>query len=517
MVFRTDRARRVNGGVPREAPEPLRLHDRPCYNALPWPPLTGAAVRSAIVAILLCAAYSAALAKDVDAKDAKRGLDAVFSKSDDKAREKELKKLEGDTLDAAAAVEARSYALQLQRAAPKSLPELDEVHEGSLNYEYEVIGKKTKYTNFALLDLPAGVSVARPSPLVIGLHSDLGTAWLELSGMRSAVRSDGDHPLRDCIIACPQALNRGNTADDPSTNPPGEREYFGWGPRREGIDTVFNLLDRLIVDYNIDRDRMYLIGGAGMGGEAAFHLAQLRPSTFAAICVRDALPAHWYPDLPRDADLEPMRKDGTLGQQKVEFPWLECYRNTPVHWVHADGDKKYPTAHAHQARDAMKAAGVPLEYHEYEGFHGSGPTATIAKAMREALGHMRSLPTTITARGVRHDSSSMGNGRNYWVEIAQEIYAGGKGDWPYKILTGGKVTVTAAREDNSLTVTTDGVGEIVVYLTDDLLYLDREIKLVVNGNERKAKVTRELLTLARTATDLRGSGEAYVACLEINT
>jgi poly(3-hydroxybutyrate) depolymerase len=479
-------------------------------------PLTDAAVRSAIVAILLCAAYSAVLAKDVDTKDAKRGLDAVFSKSDAKARDKELKKLEGDTLGAVAAAEARTYALQLQRVAPRSLPELDEVHEGSLNYEYEVNGKKTKYTNFALLDLPAGVSAAKPAPLVIGLHSDLGTAWLELSGMRTAMRSDGDHPLRNCIIACPQALNRGNTADDPRANPPGEREYFGWGPRREGIDTVFNLLDRLLIDFNIDRDRVYLFGGAAMGGEACFHLAQLRPSTFAAICVRDTLPARWYPDLPRDADLEPLRKDGTLGQQKVEFPWLECYRNTPVHWVHADGDKKYPTAHAHQARDAMKAASVPLEYYEYEGFHGSGPTATIARAMKAALGHTRTLPTTITARGVRHDSSSMGNSRNYWVEITKESYAGGKGDWPYKILAGGKVTVTAAREDNSLTITTDGVSEIIVYLTDDLLYLDREIKLVVNGEERKATVGRALLALAETASDFRGPGEAYVARLAIN-
>jgi dienelactone hydrolase len=474
-------------------------------------------MRLAITCVLLLVAYSAALAKDVDIKDAERGLDAVFSKSDAKARDKELKKLEGDTLDAGTASEARSYALQLQRTAPKSLPRLDEVHEGSLNYEYEVIGKKTKYTNFALLDLPSGVSATRPSPLVIGLHSDLGTAWLELSGMRTAMRSDADHPLRDCIIACPQALNRGNTTDDPRANPPGEREYFGWGPKREGIDTVFNLLDKLVVDYNIDRDRVYLFGGASMGGEACFHLAQLRPSTFAAICVRDTLPARWYPDLPRDTDLEPLRKDGTLGQQKVEFPWVECYHNTPIHWVHADGDKKCPTAHARIARDAMKAASVPLEYYEYEGFHGSGPTATIARAMKEALGHMRALPTTITARGVRQDSSSMGNSRNYWVEITQESYAGSKGDWPYKILAGGKVTVTAARADNSLTITTDGVSEIVVYLTDDLLYLDREIKLVVNGKERKAAATRELLALAQTASDFRAPGEAYVAKLAINT
>ena len=148
------------------------------------------------------------IAKDTDAKHAKRGLDDVFSKSDKKAREKEIKKLAGDTLDTLAAEEARAYALELQRAAPKKLPKLEAVHEGALNYEYEVRTKKTRYTNFALIDLPSGVSADKPAPLVIGLHSALGTAWLELSGMRTCMRGDPDHPLRDCIIACPQALNR---------------------------------------------------------------------------------------------------------------------------------------------------------------------------------------------------------------------------------------------------------------------------------------------------------------------
>lgn len=457
------------------------------------------------------------MARDVEAKIAKRGLDAVFSKSDEKARAKEIEKLAGDTLTAAAAVEARAYALQLQRPAPKKLPELEEFNEGALNYEYEVRTKKTNYNNFALLDLPAGIAADKPVPLVIGLHSDLGTAWMELSGMRTVLRSAADHRLRECILACPQALNRGLTANDPRTGADGEFEYFGWGPKREGIDTVFNLLDKLVADYNVDRDRIYLFGGAAMGGEAAFHLAQLRPSAFAAICVRDTLPPCWYPDLPRDTALEPLRKDGTIAQQKVEFGWLECYRNTPVYWVHADGDKKYPTAHAHQARDAMKQAGVPLEYLEYEGFHGSGPTAVIAKAMRGALGRPRGLPTSITARGVRFDSSSHGNRRNYWLQIDKQTYAGGKGDWPYKILAGGTVTAAINREDNSITITTQRITEITVYLTDDMLYLDREIKLVVNGKERKATVPRELQTLAQTASEFRDCGDAYVAKLTIST
>jgi hypothetical protein len=154
---------------------------------------------------------------------------------------------------------------------------LKEAHEKALDYLYEVRNKKTVYKNFALVDLPAGITKDTPVPLVIGLHSELSTAWYELRGLRTCM--GGDHPMRKCIIACPNALNRGNTPDDPRKNPPGEKEYFGWGPKREGIDTVLNLLDGLIRDFNIDRDRIYLTG-MGTGGEAAFNLVQMRPSQF---------------------------------------------------------------------------------------------------------------------------------------------------------------------------------------------------------------------------------------------
>lgn len=460
--------------------------------------------------------YQGVVAKDVEAKSAKRGLDAVFSKTDPKLREKELRKLEGDTLGEAAAAEARAHALALQRKAPKKLPKLDEAHEGAFNYEYQVRAGNTTYTNFALLDLPADVSADKPAPLVIGLHSDLGTAWLELSALRASSREVAG--LRECIRACPQALNRGSTTDDPRNNPPGLREYFGWGPKRAGIDTVFNLLDQLIAEFNIDRDRIYLVGAAGMGGEAAFHLAQLRPSQFAALCVRDCLPPRWYPELAASSDLEEQRKAGTLGEQKVEYGWLECYRNTPVYWMHADDDKKFPTAHARQARDAMQAAGVPLEYSEYAGSHASGSTATLAKLLKGCIERTRNaLPVTVTARGVRHDSASLGNDRNYWVEISSQEYPGKKGDWTYRILAGGKVTVTADKPENTLTINGEGVSQVTIYLTDELLYLDREIKLIVNGEQRTVTVTRELKLLAQTAAEHAGTGEAWTATLTIDT
>lgn len=460
--------------------------------------------------LMLCFASSAIVAKDVDAKAACRAVDNVFAKSDAKAREKELAKLDGDTLDAPTAAEARSHALQLQRKGPKQLPKLEEAHEGALSYDYEVRAKRTVYKTFALLDLPPGISADKPVSLVLGLHSALGTAWSELRGLRSCAQTAADHPLRNCIIACPNALNRGNTADDPRGNPPGPTEYFGWGPKQEGIDSILNLLDQLLAAYNIDLDRIYIVGAAGMGGEAAFHIAQLRPSQFAAICVRDTLPPCHYPELPAKTDLEALRKAKTLGDQKVEFPWAACYLNTPIYWLHSDGDTRYPTAHARQCRDAMLAAKVPLKYTEYEGTHGSGSTQQVAAVVREALQHGRALPHTITARGMRD-----GGNRNFWLQIDKQSLDGKAAGWPAKANAGGLVTAQLDRERNAIIVTSDGVREVTVYLYDEFLNLDAEITLIVNGRERKVSLQRELKVLARTAAEFAGTGEVYTAAIAI--
>lgn len=459
------------------------------------------------IALLLVAHL--ALAQDTP----QASLDAVFAAKDDKTRDKLIAALNGREL---ADPSARDHALVLQRRAPAKLPELKEAHEGALDYNYEVRTKRTIYKNYAMLDLPKGISASKPVPLVIGLHSEKGTAWYELSGLRTCLRG-GASGLADCILACPQALNRGLASHDPTTNPPGIQAYFGWGPTQEGVDTVLNLLDGLLRDYNIDRDRIYLTGG-GMGGEACFLLAQLRPSQFAAICVRDALPMHYLTDLkPSDAkQIADLRATGKLGEQAVEFPWLLAHRNTPVTWVHANDDKKYPTAWARKARDAMQQAKLPLQFHEYEGFHGSAKVELIAQALGEMLQHKREPnPLELTARGMKDDDNP-GNSRHGWLEIKQQAWQGKRGDWPEKQAAGGTATVTINKAENLVTITSEGVTELVLWLHDGLLDLNKPIRLVVNAKEREpVSFKRDQGVLAQTAWEWRNSGEAYTAKLTI--
>ncbi|MBE7490877.1 MAG: hypothetical protein HS108_03800 [Planctomycetes bacterium] len=480
---------------------------------MPRSPLPGNPMKSGRVCLSLALSLlvaRAALGQDTP----QRSLDAIFAAKDDKTRDKLISALAGRELTDHAA--AREHALGLQRRVPAALPELKIAHEGALDYPYQVRTRRTVYNNYAMVDLPKGLSRDKPVPLVIGLHSEKGTAWYELSGLRACLRT-GAGGLGDCILACPQALNRGLTSHDPTTNPPGITEYFGWGPKQEGVDTVLNLIDGLVRDYNIDRDRIYLTGG-GMGGEACFRLAQLRPCQFAAICVRDALPMHYLTELkPNDGkQIADLRAAGKLGEQPVEFPWLLAHRNMPVTWVHANDDKKYPTAWARKARDAMQQAKLPLQFHEYEGFHGSAKVELIAQALGEMLQHRREpSPAELTARGMKGDDNP-GNNRHGWLEIKQQTWQGKRGDWPEKQAAGGLVTVSTSKAENLITVTSEGVSELVLWLHDGLIDLSKPIRLVVNGKEREpVTLKRDQGVLAQTAWDMRQTGEAYTAKLAV--
>ena len=71
------------------------------------------------------------------------------------------------------------------------------------------------------------------------------------------------------------------------------------------------------------------------------------------------------------------------------------------------------------------------------------------------------------------------------------------------------------RERNAVIVSTEGVHELTLYLYDEFLNLNAEILLVVNGQERRVTVKRELRVLARTAAEFAGTGEVYTAAVVI--
>ena len=112
-----------------------------------------------------------------------------------------------------------------------------------------------------LLSLPADYGKSRKSwPLVLFLHgsgesgSDL--AKVKVHGPPKLVEANGPFPF---ILVSPQSSGR------------------GWNP-----DVLNALLDSIIKQYRVDKDRVYLTG-LSMGGYGTWSLAAAHPEKFAAI------------------------------------------------------------------------------------------------------------------------------------------------------------------------------------------------------------------------------------------
>lgn len=112
-----------------------------------------------------------------------------------------------------------------------------------------------------LLSLPAGYGKSKNRwPLVLFLHgsgeSGMDLAKVKVHGPPKLVETNGPFPF---ILVSPQSARR------------------GWNP-----DVLNALVDQIIKDYRVDKDRVY-VTGLSMGGFGTWSLAAAHPEKFAAI------------------------------------------------------------------------------------------------------------------------------------------------------------------------------------------------------------------------------------------
>lgn len=152
----------------------------------------------------------------------------------------------------AAALLTMAFHAEAARCEPPASPQQSQSFEKMVAVEV-----KLKY----LLFLPAGYEPSgKEWPLILFLHgSGESGSDLELvkkNGPPKIVETKRDFPF---IVVSPQSPRR------------------GWNP-----DALAALLDEIIVNYQVDRDRIYLTG-LSMGGYGTWTLAAAYPEKFAAI------------------------------------------------------------------------------------------------------------------------------------------------------------------------------------------------------------------------------------------
>ena len=173
---------------------------------------------------------------------------------------------------------------------------------------------------YALL-VPAGYDVSDPRPLVLALHPGGGrTPYYGGGFMRQIV----EPALRswDAIIVAPDAPTRAWTSET------AER-------------AVLELLDSILEDYTIDRDRI-LVTGFSLGGRGTWFMATRHADVFTG-----AIPIA-----------------GSPGDDSLDLDGLE---SMPIHIIHSRDDEVVPYAPARAAAAALRERGHPVWFTELRG------------------------------------------------------------------------------------------------------------------------------------------------------
>jgi predicted peptidase len=136
------------------------------------------------------------------------------------------------------------------------------------SYRFEQTGENMEWALF----VSSKVDRERPSPLVIALH---GRGVGPTSILRDLVVESAES--RGYIVAAPMGYNEsgwfGIYESDRST-PPELREY--------SEADVLNVLAMVRAEFNVDENRIYIMG-ASMGGAGALYLARQHPDIWAAV------------------------------------------------------------------------------------------------------------------------------------------------------------------------------------------------------------------------------------------
>ncbi len=332
--------------------------------------------------------------------------------------------------------------------------------------------------------VPAAYDPARTWPLLVTLHGTnagadpaAGRAWIQ-TWLRCAKARD------EAVLLAPTTTRHTWSA-------------------RPAHDAVLGAVRELQRDLNIDPERIH-VDGMSMGGGGAFRLAEHVPDRWASIGPRCNVP-----------DVR-QKRDGTLVTMLAEN-----LRNVPVYWVVGAKDGKIPVAFARAAREAFQTAQVDCVYREFpDGGHDWSleDDATVFDWYR--LNPRRTYPEELTFR-----SWEKAFQRAYWVEILSRT-ENGPVVMVHLDMQGGEserrtefrppARVQARRKDNTLTLLTEEVRELRVWLDDAFVDLDKPVAIAVNGKKlHDAIVKRSADTLIEEARRRDERGMTFSAFVDL--
>ncbi len=339
-----------------------------------------------------------------------------------------------------------------------------------------------------LLQVPKAYKGDRPMRLMISLHGSGGTAMMALKCWGGSFDDE-----EDLIVAAP------------------EGGLPGWGNSLAGHDRILGVVRDVSAHYAIDLDRVTLEGGS-MGAHGSFFLTMYYPDRFAAIAPRCG-----------SARFVNQRSKGGVPDIAAAPAILDNLWRTPVYLIAGVKDGNSPIDEVRTTMRRLQGLGVPLVYKEYpEGGHEWFPAEN-----RDVLDFLRAHARDPYPKRVKLTTREPAFGRCFWIEVTQanrplridithvdmnlkEIETRSEYDKPVE------VDAEADRAKNRITLKSLYVKELKVFLTDELLDLDKPVRITWNDSiVFEGKVERSVQAALDDCKARRERGLPYPAAVTV--
>jgi len=290
---------------------------------------------------------------------------------------------------------------------------------GIVKEEFSEGGVNGRYA----LCIPETYCESRRYPLILYLAGGGGNGEYEISPWPNHVADKG------YFVACPVAGGK-----------------FWW---QEGSQVVLAVLADLKAKYNVDENRVYLMGVSN-GGLGTDYLVTRWPDLFAAAA----------PIAGNSVDENTEDDDPAM---------LKNLRNVPLRIMHGEADPVIPVGADRMMKARLDSLGCKVEYVETPGLGhdlreaGNGRYKDYLEALAFFEKNVRD-PFPKRVSGVMAKP-----GWRYWVKADS---LSGKASFDVEI-----------KKNNLIEVKSEGVGKMTLYLNKSLLDLSKAVTVMANGKE----------------------------------
>jgi predicted esterase len=276
------------------------------------------------------------------------------------------------------------------------------------------------------LAIPEDYDPSRKWPVILALAGGSGNGeaymkeWLDLIGDR------------DFLVACPLA------------------EGMRWW--QDGSDLVVGVLNHLKTSFNVDENRVYVVGESN-GGLGAYFLATRYSDLFAAAATINGNPVN-----------EKTEDDNPL--------FVRNLLNVPLRVTHGSEDPVIPVEADRELSARLDSLGYWVEYLETEGLGHEMRRDEAGRSLDhlEALDFFSQVVREPAPQHVICVCDVAERGRRFWLEISPD--------------SGMAMAEAQVVSQNYIDVECTGVSDITIYLSEEMFDLAEPITVTANGEMR---------------------------------